>query len=388
MAWLQVFLPYPFTYEKAPNRIGANRVCEQRVIYAMKIYWDSSGICERIVRIERMRTRLKLVIPGIACGALLACASAGFAQAPRADRGASCWSAEALRGQPGEKAIRRTAYDPSIEPGGAAVTLPALPANGRGSIRSVRLLHGERLVALTFDLCENGNEISGYDADIIDTLRRLEAKATFFPSGKWLLDHRERAEQLMADPLFQVGTHSWTHRNFRLLPAGDAKADLALDLKADASVRWALREKACYRPAPSKPGGLDHATLFRFPFGTCNAETLNAVNDAGLLAIQWDVVSGDPAKAITAEAIRQGVLAHVKPGSIVVMHANGRGWHTAEALPLVIADLRKRGFEFATVGELLEKGEPVIVDSCYEMKPGDNARYDKLFPLERPAKAR
>ncbi|MGB9025544.1 MAG: polysaccharide deacetylase family protein [Rhodomicrobium sp.] len=333
-----------------------------------------------------MRIALKLLIPGIGCGALLACASAAFGQAPPADRGASCWSADALAGKPGEKAIHRVPYDPSIEPAGAAVRLPALPANQRGSIRSVRLPHGQRLVALTFDLCENGNEISGYDGDIIDTLRRLEVKATFFPSGKWLLDHKERAGQLMADPLFQVGTHSWTHRNFRLLPAGDAKADLAIDLKADASVRRGLKEKACYRPASSKPGDIDHATLFRFPFGTCNAETMSAVNEAGLLAIQWDVVSGDPAKAASAEAIEHGVVARVKPGSIVVMHANGRGWHTAEALPLVIADLRKRGFEFATVGELLEKGEPVIADSCYEVKPGDNARYDKLFPLERPAK--
>jgi hypothetical protein len=62
------------------------------------------------------------------------------------------------------------------------------------------------------------------------------------------------------------------------------------------------------------------------------------------------------------------------------MHANGRGWHTAEVLPLLIADLRKHGFDFATVGELIEKGEPVIVDSCYELKPGDNVKYDKLFP--------
>jgi hypothetical protein len=30
----------------------------------------------------------------------------------------------------------------------------------------------------------------------------------------------------------------------------------------------------------------------------------------------------------------------------------------------------------------LNEGTPVIADSCYELKPGDNARYDKLFPLE------
>ena len=293
-------------------------------------------------------------------------------------QGERCWSTEALAGRAGERAIRRSTYDPAIEPAGADVTLPQVPADRRGSIRGVRLPKGEKLVALTFDLCSNASEISGYDGEIVDTLRRLGVKATFFPSGKWLLDHRERAEQLIASPLFEIGSHSWTHLNFRLLPPADASADLALDLKADAAVRAGLRARACYRPVP----GMEHTALFRFPFGTCNADTLNAVNDAGLLAIQWDVVSGDPVKAITAEAIRQGVVSHVKPGSIVVMHANGRGFHTAGALPLLIADLRKRGFEFATVSELLAKGEPVIADSCYELKPGDNTRYDKLFPLK------
>jgi hypothetical protein len=47
--------------------------------------------------------------------------------------------------------------------------------------------------------------------------------------------------------------------------------------------------------------------------------------------------------------------------------------------------MRKRGFEFATVSELLAKGESVIADSCYELKPGDNMKYDKLFPVDRPA---
>jgi peptidoglycan/xylan/chitin deacetylase (PgdA/CDA1 family) len=40
-------------------------------------------------------------------------------------------------------------------------------------------------------------------------------------------------------------------------------------------------------------------------------------------------------------------------GSIIIMHANGRGWHTAEALPQIIAFLRGRGFELVTVSELL-----------------------------------
>ncbi len=331
-----------------------------------------------------MSIQRKLAIFTFGCLALFPGLEAVEAQSSAAESGGQCWSPEALAGRAQERAIRRVPYDAKIEPRDApSPVLPPLPARWRGSIRSVRLAHGERLVALTFDLCENGGEISGYEAGIVDTLRALGVKATFFASGKWLFDHGERAGQLLADPLFQVGGHSWTHRNFRLLTVGDAEADLALDLKADAVMRRSILAKTCFRPAPRQQGDLEHATLFRFPFGTCNEETLRAVNDAGMLAIQWDVVSGDPAPAQSAEMIRRGVVPRVKPGSIVVMHANGRGWHTAEALPLVIADLRQRGFEFATVGELLEKGEPVPADSCYEVKPGDNARYDKLFPLER-----
>jgi peptidoglycan/xylan/chitin deacetylase (PgdA/CDA1 family) len=35
------------------------------------------------------------------------------------------------------------------------------------------------------------------------------------------------------------------------------------------------------------------------------------------------------------------------------MHMNGRGHCTAEALPDIIAELRHRGFQLTTVGELI-----------------------------------
>jgi peptidoglycan/xylan/chitin deacetylase (PgdA/CDA1 family) len=47
------------------------------------------------------------------------------------------------------------------------------------------------------------------------------------------------------------------------------------------------------------------------------------------------------------------VTRNARNGSIVVMHINRRGWHTAEALPEIIARLRRRGYEFVTVGRLL-----------------------------------
>jgi peptidoglycan/xylan/chitin deacetylase (PgdA/CDA1 family) len=48
------------------------------------------------------------------------------------------------------------------------------------------------------------------------------------------------------------------------------------------------------------------------------------------------------------------VVKQVQPGSIIIMHANGRGWHTAEALPAIIASLREQGYELVTISALLD----------------------------------
>ena len=70
--------------------------------------------------------------------------------------------------------------------------------------------------------------------------------------------------------------------------------------------------------------------------------------------MEYDFPSGDPDKHITKERLVAWVLAKARPGSIVVMHMNRHGWHTAEALPEIIAGLRAKGFTLATVGELVD----------------------------------
>ncbi len=72
----------------------------------------------------------------------------------------------------------------------------------------------------------------------------------------------------------------------------------------------------------------------------------------GLKTLTWEVVTGDPDPHISAPSIVQTVLTRAKPGSVVIMHMNGRGWHTAEALPAVIRGLRKRGYRLVTVSQM------------------------------------
>ena len=94
--------------------------------------------------------------------------------------------------------------------------------------------------------------------------------------------------------------------------------------------------------------------LFRLPYGTYNEEALNVIGDNGLYAIQWDDVSGDPDPNIDADRMTNWVLQQVRPGSIIIMHANGRGWHTAVALPAIIEAIRQQGYSLVTVSNLLK----------------------------------
>lgn len=286
--------------------------------------------------------------------------------------GPACYPAGALQARPGEEKVEP---HPRSEP----VTLPAIalaparpvPAALRGSIRRVDLPAGTRLVALTFDLCEASAERSGYDGAIVDYLRAEDVPATFFGGGKWLMSHPERGAQLIATPGFEMGNHTWSHANLTVR-SGEAM-QRQVD---DADIAFALRRSDAQAQGCGLASVPARPTLFRFPYGSCSAESLAYVNDSGHLAIQWDVDSGDPA-LLGAKVMADTMLRQIRPGSIVLMHANGRGKHTAEALHRLIPALKAKGYRFVTVSELLAAGQPVIADTCYSMKPGDTRVYDE-----------
>ena len=80
--------------------------------------------------------------------------------------------------------------------------------------------------------------------------------------------------------------------------------------------------------------------------------------EAGLVPVQWNVETGDPDRNVSAKDILGVVRRQTRNGSIIIMHANGRGWHTAEALPGIVDWLHEQGYEIVTVGELLTPAQP------------------------------
>ena len=294
-----------------------------------------------------------------------------------------CWTPRELRNIEGAQVIRQnvpTAFVPLPR-----AEVPPPPPGFRpirGVIRRVNLPEGApKLVALTFDLCEQAYEIAGYQGRLVDYLRDNSVRATFFVGGKWMLTHQTRAEQLMSDPLFEVANHTWEHRNLRIVSGG----------KLDDEIRGAqaayeiLRERLVKKQCLNRDGkAMNKATparmsLFRFPFGACNPKALEAVRENGLLGVQWDISSADPDRRLSGPAMAEAVLKQVRSGSIVLFHANGRGWSTADALPRIVSELAKN-FQFVTVSELLKYpgAKWDISESCYNSRPRDTERYDGL----------
>lgn len=323
--------------------------------------------------------------------AVLACCAAGAAlaapkarPAPTPQPGAlALWTAAQLA-EPrnpaqarAERHIRQLAVPDMAAPARTApvTPLPRLPEARRGIIRRVQLPAGDRRVALTFDLCERTAHVTGYDARLVDALRRANARATFFAGGKWLRSHPERAMQLMADPRFEIGNHAWTHANMLVAEATMRQRQLQwtnaqAELLAEELDR---RLEARRLPARSLPA----LRLFRLPYGRGDAATARFINDQGLAVIQWDVVGEGGHGGARARA--QAIAEAVRPGSIVLLHANAVPKDSAEVVRLLLPLLARKGYATATVSELLDAGAPQSVDDGYFSVPGDNRVYDSMF---------
>lgn len=321
---------------------------------------------------------------GMLLGVLMAGLSAAMAEdSASATVGAAptllsrCWSAEALAGTEKERqsGFNKTRVDLETLRKVARPDRPPIADPLRGSIRSVKVSGDEKIIALTFDLCESNGHRTGYDGLVIDYLRAEDVKATLFVSGKWFESHPDRGAQLIADSRFEIGGHGLAHRDFSKASAATLHDEIHLTEAAFLRARDQLMAKSCAVELEQDATPQTELTLMRFPYGWCNAGALSAVAEAGQLAIQWDIVTGDPDPHLSAKRIAAAIVSQAHPGAIVIAHANGHGRNTAEALKIAIPKLKAEGYRFVTVSELLAAGEPVIAQSCYTERPGDQYRY-------------
>jgi hypothetical protein len=111
--------------------------------------------------------------------ALLSLAGGAPALAEEAQAPRQCWTAQALAGTEAELKHVHSRQSLDLGPLKQVTLPPATPIAPelRGSIRGVTLPPGEKLIALTFDLCEENGYVSGYDGRVVDLLRAQGIKA-------------------------------------------------------------------------------------------------------------------------------------------------------------------------------------------------------------------
>jgi peptidoglycan/xylan/chitin deacetylase (PgdA/CDA1 family) len=190
-------------------------------------------------------------------------------------------------------------------------------------------------IALTFDLCPV-RKGEGYDKALVDYLIEHKIPATFFMSGRWIAKHDAEVEQLLGIGFFEVGTHGEVHAHLPMQNADEQRHEILGPIKL-------LSEHYAHE-----------AVLFRPPYGEYNDVTVDVVRALGLRFIQWNIESGDPDPTLSAEQIAARIERRAKAGSIVVLHANGKGKHTRQVVQhLTTQVLPRKGLTPTTVSDLL-----------------------------------
>jgi peptidoglycan/xylan/chitin deacetylase (PgdA/CDA1 family) len=186
-------------------------------------------------------------------------------------------------------------------------------------------------VALTFDDGPDPN----YTPQMLAILEQYGVKATFFCVGLNIVAYPEIVKQMHAAG-HVIGNHSWSHPNLAILFKHTILSQLVRTSDA-------IQQTIGVRPI-----------FFRPPYGALNASTLICTEDLDMTTVIWDVRATDWAKP-GIDVIANRVIERTGNGSIVVLHdGGGDRSETVAALPMIIEELRSRGFQFVTLQQMAD----------------------------------
>jgi Predicted xylanase/chitin deacetylase len=190
-----------------------------------------------------------------------------------------------------------------------------------------------KVAALTFDDAPDPR----FTPQILEILARHRVRATFFIVGSRARAHPELVRRIVREGHL-IGNHSDTHALLtRLTPAGFER-----------EIRRA--DRTLLAIAGRKP------RFIRPPYGEISPKQTDWTARRGYIVANWNVDAVDwrntPSRTIIANVRKQ-----IRPGAIILLHAGGgRGQDlsgTVNALPRLIAMLKRQGYRLLTLDELL-----------------------------------
>jgi peptidoglycan-N-acetylglucosamine deacetylase len=189
-------------------------------------------------------------------------------------------------------------------------------------------------IALTFD---DGPWDDPPTIDFVNLLARYHVPATFFEIGDQIAtyDRTGSIERRMLADGDMIGDHTWTHPDMVTLSPTQQTSEL--DLTASA-----IRHATGFTPC-----------LWRPPYGDISDQLDSLARSLGFLTIYWNIDPRDWSLPGVG-SIESTVLDNARNGGIVEMHfGGGPRQETLSALPTMIGTLRKRGYRFVTVAQML-----------------------------------
>ncbi|WP_229727655.1 delta-lactam-biosynthetic de-N-acetylase [Sporolactobacillus putidus] len=190
-------------------------------------------------------------------------------------------------------------------------------------------------IYFTFD---NGYE-AGYTAGILDTLKKEKVPATFFITGHYITDQPELVKRMVREGHI-IGNHSWGHPDLSAI--------------SDEKYRQELQK---LKDAYTKLTGSSKMLYLRPPRGTFSERSLKLAKEQGYISVFWSAAYKDWVRDEQhgAEYAYQHIMRRMHPGAILLLHTVSRD--NTEALPRVIHDLKKQGYHFRSLDDLMaEKG--------------------------------
>jgi peptidoglycan/xylan/chitin deacetylase (PgdA/CDA1 family) len=194
----------------------------------------------------------------------------------------------------------------------------------------------QKVIALTFDAC--GGRHSGYNAALIDYLRKEQIPATLFVTGIWIEKNRETFAELAKDPLFEIENHGLMHR----LCSTEGKTKYGVH--ATRNLGDVIDEmELCARKITQLTGR--RPIFFRSATAYTDELAMKVAERLGMEVVSYDILAGDAMKA-SGKTMSRNILNGARHGAVVIMHFNHPELQEKQALELAVPELRRRGFNF------------------------------------------
>jgi len=165
------------------------------------------------------------------------------------------------------------------------------------------LPNNENKVYLTFD----DGPIPEVTPWVLDTLKKYNAKATFFCIGDNIKKHPEIFKRILVEG-HSVGNHTFNHLN-----GWQTSTQHYID-------NVSLFEKELQAQSFHHSSLVSRTSLFRPPYGKITSKQANLLQEKGYKIIMWSVLSYDYDASVSKEQCLHHVSQNIQPGSIIVFH--------------------------------------------------------------------